>query len=156
MPRPESGIELFATLRDQLIATQDPRDAERAKIIGAILEARGSELIYNPQGRLTDLEEGRTWIAIGVGPKPDPLGEQVSEDQQHPSPSIPEDPLIKALQELKLGVFKPYCKEPGELEACRKLMSGQDMEGWEVWTVLRIMQTNAIPVFFVPASDLMR
>lgn len=46
---PESGIELFKTLQDQLIATNDPRDAERAGLIEVMLEARGEDLIYHPQ-----------------------------------------------------------------------------------------------------------
>lgn len=45
----ESGIELFKTLKEQLIATNDPRDAERARLIGVMLEVRGKGLIYHPQ-----------------------------------------------------------------------------------------------------------
>lgn len=37
------GIELFSTLQEQLIATQDPRDAERAELLGAALTSEPVE-----------------------------------------------------------------------------------------------------------------
>lgn len=45
----ESEIELFKTLQDHLIATNDPRDAEHARVIEVMLQARGEGLIYDPQ-----------------------------------------------------------------------------------------------------------
>lgn len=48
----EFGIGLFTTLQEQLRATNDPRDAERARYIGIMLESRGEELIYHPRRTL--------------------------------------------------------------------------------------------------------
>lgn len=45
---PESGINLFVTLREELLATKESRDAQFAAVIDAVLKLRGSDLRYNP------------------------------------------------------------------------------------------------------------
>lgn len=43
-----TGIKLFSILKEQLKMTKDPRDAERAAIINAMLAGRGTDLVYHP------------------------------------------------------------------------------------------------------------
>lgn len=51
----ETGIELFATLEQQLKGTKDPRDAERAAIINAMLMGRGTDLVYHPNNSVNSV-----------------------------------------------------------------------------------------------------
>lgn len=165
MPQLESREGLFAILHNQLIATGDHHDAERAEIINAMFKARGSDFIYDPKDRQLDLLEkrGMTGVTIGVSSRPTIRSEQDEQNlrgqgqrtQNVRSKALDEleimqQELIQQLRDAEMEIFKPYCKEPEEFEACRKLMVGQDMTGWEVGTVFRIIQTNNLPVYFVP------